>query len=170
MKKLSPQEKAWITMRSAKWKKEHPKNKQKKTKTKNTIMVNAGIAAGKKKKESEGLSNLKGKKEYYEVLKVYSKRKKFSKPTCVCCLNTDWKFLVFDHIKNRPKSHKGISGVSMARKLKNDNYPSGIQILCHNCNTGKEIFGGVRCPHHLSKIAQKRLKSVELPTGKIFRK
>ena len=170
MKKLSPQQKAWVTMQSVKWKKAHPNNKRKKTKTKNTSMVKAGIAAAKKKKESEGLSNLSGKKEYYEVMQVYSKRRKFSRPTCFCCLNTDWKFLVFDHIRNRPKSHKGISGVSMARKLKNTNYPSGIQILCHNCNTGKEILGGVRCPHHLSRKAQKKLKSVKLPLGRILRK
>jgi len=167
MKKLSPQQKAWVTMRSAKWKKAHPKSKRKKTKTKNTSMVKAGIDGGKKKRESEGLSNPKDKKEYYEVMKVYSKREKFLKPTCVCCLNTDWKFLAFDHTTKRPKSHKGIGGVALARRLKKDHYPKGIQILCHNCNTGKEIFGGERCPHHLSKEAQKKLKSVKLPLGKI---
>ena len=137
---------------------------------KNVDWTKAGRDAQAKKKRSEGLSNPEGKKEYYDVMNVYSKRKGFSKPICFCCKNSDWKFLVFDHIKNRPKSHKGISGVSMARKLKKDNYPTGIQILCHNCNTGKEIYGGVRCPHYLSKKAQKKLKTVRLPLGKIFRK
>jgi len=170
LKKLSPQEKAWRTMRSPKWKKAHPKSKRKRVNAKNNTMVKAGFAAGRKKKKSEGLSNPRGKKEYYDVMKVYAKRRKFSRPTCFCCQNTDWKFLVFDHIKNRPKSHKGISGVSMAKKLKREGYPNGIQILCHNCNTGKEIFGGIRCPHHLSKNAQAKLKKVRLPLGKILKK
>ena len=75
----------------------------------------------------------------------------------------DWKFLVFDHKSKRPDSHKGKSGIGMARKLKNLGYPKSIQILCHNCNTGKEIYGTKHCPHHLSKKGNKRLKSVGLP-------
>ena len=62
----------------------------------------------------------------------------------------DWKFLVFDHKGKRPDSHKGKSGIGMARKLQKENF-KGIQVLCHNCNTGKEIYGTKRCPHHLSK-------------------
>jgi len=162
--------KAWRTMRSKKWKKAHPKSKQKSARRKHTTMVKAGFSAQRKKRYSEGLSNPNDKKEYYDVMKVYARKKGFSKPTCFCCQNTDWKFLVFDHIKKRPKSHKGISGVSMARKLKRDGYPNGIQILCHNCNTGKEIFGGVRCPHYLSKKAQEKLKKVRLPLGRILKK
>jgi len=151
-------------------KKSGSKKLKTKSSQKNVDWRKAGKIAQAQKKRSEGLSNPEGKKEYYDVMNVYSKRKGFSKPTCFCCKNSDWKFLVFDHIENRPESHKGISGVSMARKLKNNNYPSGIQILCHNCNTGKEIFGGVRCPHHLSKNGQKKLKKVRLPVGMIFRK
>lgn len=130
----------------------------------------AGDNARRTKRRTEGLSNPSGKKEYYDVMKVYAKKKGFSKPTCFCCKNTDWKFLVFDHINKRPESHKGKSGVTMARKLKNDGYLKGIQILCHNCNTGKEIFGGDRCPHYLSNRSQKILKNVNLPLGRILRK
>jgi len=54
--------------------------------------------------------------------------------------------------------------------LRKEGYPGGIQILCHNCNTGKEIFGRVKCPHHLSKNAQEILKSVGLPRGRILKK
>ena len=124
------------------------------------------------KQRKNGLreSNLKGKKAYYDVMNVYSKRKGFSKPTCFCCKNTDWKFLVLDHIENRSKDHKNYGGVSMAKKLMRDNFPSGMQVLCHNYNTGKEIYGGVRCPHYLSKKAQKKLKTARLPLGTIFRK
>jgi len=138
--------------------------------TKKPNMVKAGKDAEKKKRLTEGLSNPEGKKLYYDVMAVYSKRKGYSKPTCFCCKLSDWKFLVLDHIKNRSKDHKNYSGVSMAKKLKRDKYPAGIQVLCHNCNTGKEIFGGIKCPHNLSKNGQNILKNVNLPIGKILRK
>lgn len=151
-------------------KKSLPKNKRKGANMDHDMWVAAGIDAGKEKRHTEGLGNLRGKKKYYDVMKVYSIKEGFSKPTCFCCKNTDWKFLAFDHITKRPESHKHISGVSLAKKLENDGYPKGIQILCHNCNTAKEIFGRVRCPHHLSKSAQKKLKAVKLPLGKILKR
>ena len=138
--------------------------------SKNSNMVKAGKKAEKKKRSFEGLSNPEGKKTYFDVMTVYSKRAGYSKPTCFCCKLSDWKFLILDHIKNRSKDHKNFSGVSMAKKLKRDDYPLGIQVLCHNCNTGKEIFGGIQCPHKLSSKGQKRLKKVGLPLGKFFRK
>jgi hypothetical protein len=30
--------------------------------------------------------------------------------------------------------------------LRKHNYPEGFQVLCHNCNMGRQINGGV-CPH-----------------------
>jgi len=146
-----------------------PKSKRGRTK-KDTDWVKAGHDSADRKRKSEGLSNPQGKKDSYDVMMVYSKRKGFSRPTCFCCKNTDWKFLAFDHITKRPKSHKKISGVALARRLRNDHYPKGIQILCHNCNTGKEIFGGIKCPHHLSKKALEILKEVRLPRGRILKK
>ena len=119
--------------------------------------------AYEKKVKYEGLFKIDQKKEYYDILNEYSKREGFSKPTCFCCKMNDWKFLVFDHKSKRPDSHKGKSGIGMARKLKKQGYPKSIQILCHNCNTGKEIYGTKHCPHHLSKKGNKRLKSVGLP-------
>ena len=119
--------------------------------------------AYEKKVKYEGLFKIDQKKEYYDILNEYSKREGFSKPTCFCCKMNDWKFLVFDHRRKRPDSHKGKSGIGMARKLKKQGYPKSIQILCHNCNTGKEIYGTKHCPHHLSKKGKKRLKSIGLP-------
>jgi len=157
--------------------KKRKKNKQslskrgkKRTKADHDTMVKAGHDSRDTKEDTEGLGNPRGKKIYYDVMKKYSKRKKFSIPTCFCCKNTDWKFLAFDHIKERPESHKHLGGVSLAKRLIKEKYPGGIQILCHNCNTGKEIFGRVNCPHHLSKKGQAILKEVKLPYGKIFRK
>ena len=31
--------------------------------------------------------------------------------------------------------------------LRRNSYPEGFQVLCHNCNLGKKINGGV-CPHN----------------------
>ena len=115
-----------------------------------------------KKVRYEGLFKIDEKKEYYDILNECSKLGGFSKPTCFCCKMNDWKFLVFDHKGKRPDSHKGKSGIGMARKLQKENF-KGIQVLCHNCNTGKEIYGTKRCPHHLSKKGKKRLKSASLP-------
>lgn len=36
---------------------------------------------------------------------------------------------------------------NMYRWLMKNKYPSGFQVLCWNCNMGKQINGGV-CPHH----------------------
>lgn len=150
-------------------KKSSPK-KSKQTKMDHDMWVEAGFESGNEKRRTEGLGNLRAKKKYFDVMKVYAIRRGFSKPTCFCCKNTDWKFLAFDHIEARPESHKHISGASLAKKLENEDYPKGIQILCHNCNTAKEIFGGVRCPHYLSKMGQKKLKAIKLPLGKILKR
>jgi len=42
---------------------------------------------------------------------------------------------------------KYTTGVNMARWLKKNNYPDGFQVLCMNCNLGKQRNNGV-CPHH----------------------
>ncbi|MDA1347235.1 MAG: hypothetical protein O3C48_08485, partial [Crenarchaeota archaeon] len=135
-------------------------------------MVNwrkAGKKARDEKAKNEGLKNPLDKKKYYDVLNEYSKRKGFTKPTCFCCKYDDWKFLAFDHMSIKLKEeHKKLKGTQLAKRLERDDYPKQIQILCHNCNTGKEVFGGKHCPHHLTVKGQKKLRSVKLPLGKIF--
>ena len=134
-------------------------------------MVKAGHRANDEKAKNEGLKNPSDKKKYYDVLNVYSKTKGFTKPTCFCCKSADWKFLAFDHTdKKLKKKHGRIGGSTLAKRLERDDYPKQIQILCHNCNTGKEVFGGKHCPHHLTVKGQKKLLSVKLPLGKIFKK
>ena len=131
----------------------------------------AGHDAKRKKARNEGLSDPSSKKKIYDVMKVYSKIQGFTKPTCFCCKNSDWKFLAFDHTnKQLRQKHKGLNGHALAKRLERDNYPKQIQILCHNCNTGKEIFGGKNCPHKLSVKGQAKLRSVGLPVGKIITK
>jgi len=64
---------------------------------------------------------------------------------CVCCGETTYEFLSFDHINGKGKEHRKITGTSLALWLKRNNYPKTIQILCHNCNQAKGWWG--ICPH-----------------------
>ena len=69
-------------------------------------------------------------------------------PKCICCNETEIKFLAIDHIDGGGHQHNiklRRWGGSFYRWLKNNNYPSGFQILCHNCNMAKGFYG--KCPH-----------------------
>jgi hypothetical protein len=73
-------------------------------------------------------------------------------PRCMCphCNTTILSFLGMDHIhgdgnKHRAKITKGGSGSSIYNWLKSHGFPSGFQVLCHNCNHAKGT--GPVCPH-----------------------
>ncbi len=74
---------------------------------------------------------------------------------CKCCGESDYNFLVLDHVHNDGASHRREIGktyghrpssVSMFRWAKKNDYPDILQLLCANCNLGKQINGGT-CPH-----------------------
>lgn len=67
---------------------------------------------------------------------------------CVCCGESEIKFLAMDHIHGGGKAHrKKIGGhIGFYRWLVRNNYPDDFRILCHNCNHGRELNGGI-CPH-----------------------
>jgi len=81
-------------------------------------------------------------------------------PTCVCCGETEPLFLTFDHVNSdgaehrrlinsrRPASigQRGVSVMSLRADLKRRGWPPVLQVLCMNCNMGRERNGGV-CPH-----------------------
>lgn len=72
---------------------------------------------------------------------------------CACCGETMDKFLAIDHMDNNGAAHRrelGSKGRNLYRWLKQHNYPSNFQILCHNCNSGRHLNGGV-CPHKTSE-------------------
>jgi len=74
---------------------------------------------------------------------------------CACCGETQKMFLALDHIKNDGandrRNNAGSNGLYY--RLKKDNYPAGLfQVLCHNCNWGKYVNGGI-CPHKDPKFA-----------------
>jgi len=78
-----------------------------------------------------------------EVLTHYSK----GKPKCAICGMDDIDCLVLDHINNDGADHRKAirvssrttNGVSMHAALKREGFPEGLQVLCANCNTKKQI-------------------------------
>lgn len=75
-------------------------------------------------------------------------------PSCACCSESIVEFLSVDHINNDGAAHrKSIFNEPGARSfyrwlIKHD-FPSGFQLLCHNCNRAKYIHG--ECPHKRSR-------------------
>jgi hypothetical protein len=66
---------------------------------------------------------------------------------CICCGETEEKFLHLDHKDNDGKEHRiQIKGV-LSQWLVTNNFPTDyeIQILCANCHNAKSFYGS--CPH-----------------------
>lgn len=69
---------------------------------------------------------------------------------CRCCGEREISFLAIDHIENngaeskRKGEPKG--GVGFFTFLIRNNFPKGFQVLCHNCNMAKSLYGS--CPHN----------------------
>lgn len=86
------------------------------------------------------------KKEYYrkareEVLKRYG-------GACTCCGETRLPFLAIDHIEGGGNKHRREAKYSnLFYWLRQNGYPSGFQVLCHNCNMAKAYHD--ICPHKL---------------------
>ena len=68
--------------------------------------------------------------------------------TCACCGESHLIFLTIDHVNNDGADHRRkqvtkapLLGKTMYRWLKKNNYPSGFQVLCFNCNFAKSQGG-----------------------------
>jgi len=91
------------------------------------------------------------KKQYIERVKleVYSNYS----PTlsCKCCGESEYEFLTIDHMNGRTKEDDH-GGWNLVNWIKRNNFPNGFQILCFNCNSGKEKhnMNGI-CPHELKQ-------------------
>ena len=69
---------------------------------------------------------------------------------CLCCGETELAFMTIDHINGGGNKHrKTMRAMSFYRWLEKNNYPTGYQTLCWNCNAAKGLFG--TCPHQLKK-------------------
>jgi len=74
---------------------------------------------------------------------------------CVCCGETEPKFLSIDHINGGGNIHRKSLGNSGGKDfytwLRKNNYPKGFQVLCFNCNLAKGHYG--ICPHqHIAPL------------------
>jgi hypothetical protein len=78
-----------------------------------------------------------------KVLEAYDRR-------CACCGESEPKFLSIDHIFNDGAEHRREQKVSAGSRfyawLARNGFPKDrFQLLCHNCNMAKGLYG--ECPH-----------------------
>ena len=67
---------------------------------------------------------------------------------CVCCGESNIKFLTMDHVNNDGAKHRlETNRFLIYAWLRSQGYPEGYQVMCFNCNCGRYYNGGV-CPHH----------------------
>ena len=109
-----------------------------------------------KAQQKERVDNIRLK-----VLQYYSKHLSNSDiPCCWCCEESHIEFLALDHIAGRKEMDSesglvklGYSSSMVKTVLSNwiikNNFPKGFQILCHNCNQAKAVYG--KCPHEKSQ-------------------
>jgi len=67
---------------------------------------------------------------------------------CVCCGETEIKFLTLDHINEDGflwRKQFGRSGTVFYQWVKKMGFPKNLQLLCWNCNCAKHYYG--KCPH-----------------------
>lgn len=81
-----------------------------------------------------------------ECMSFYSN----GQPKCNCCGELEIHFLALDHVEDdggeRRKAGEPTGG-GLYRLLKREGYPEGFQVLCHNCNMAKGLYG--QCPHKI---------------------
>jgi transcriptional regulator with XRE-family HTH domain len=75
-------------------------------------------------------------------------------PRCACCDERLIEFLAIDHVNGGGNAHRREikrtrSASSFSLWLKQEGYPPGYRVLCHNCNMAIGFYG--RCPHKGSK-------------------
>lgn len=70
-----------------------------------------------------------------------------SVPQCACCGEGQLLFLALDHIEGGGRQQRlKTGGGGFYSWLRRHGYPAGFRVLCHNCNMGRQINGGI-CPH-----------------------
>jgi hypothetical protein len=66
---------------------------------------------------------------------------------CNCCENINTNVLVIDHINNDGNKDR-MSGRKLFYWVIRNSFPDSLQLLCRNCNNGKQLNNGV-CPHKI---------------------
>ena len=74
---------------------------------------------------------------------------------CICCGEKRKEFLAIDHINNNGNILRKIKKIrDICRWIIKNNFPKDLQILCHNCNISKGLYG--YCPHNKEKEAREK--------------
>lgn len=83
---------------------------------------------------------------------------------CQCCGEAREQFLAVDHINNDGNSHrKALRKTSINPWLVRNNFPPGFQLLCHNCNMAKALYG--ECPHTAERVLGRPSFSCDIVGG-----
>lgn len=83
------------------------------------------------------------RRERLEALQAYGGKT----PQCACCTEGALLFLSLDHVNGGGRQHRlETGGGGFYTWLRRHGYPAGFQVLCHNCNLGRQLNGGT-CPH-----------------------
>jgi len=79
----------------------------------------------------------------FRILNHYSN----GTPHCFCCNETTLGFLTIDHVEGKKANGHDTThtGSKLYEWIVRNNFPSGFQVLCMNCNHAKGRFG--KCPH-----------------------
>jgi hypothetical protein len=78
----------------------------------------------------------------FKVLFYYGK----GKIECACCGEQTYEFLAIDHINGGGTKERKEAYGNICQLLWNKKLPDGYQVLCHNCNMAKGLYG--KCPHN----------------------
>ena len=109
-----------------------------------------------RKRSNENLANYRRKLKYKAILNYGGK--------CVNCGEDNLDFLTMDHINNDGSVIKRL--IPGQRRiyhwLHKNNYPSGFQILCFNCNFEKSVINMKLKKHRTTESNVKYRKSVKL--------
>lgn len=77
---------------------------------------------------------------------------------CKCCGEKEYKFLSIDHINGGGNQHrKSLGSKYIYSWLKQNGYPDGYQVLCHNCNMAKAFYK--ICPHQEVKLNEDNIQN-----------
>lgn len=103
--------------------------------------------------EKYRVSQNKGTREWGDKYRRDNKKKVFEHYgySCKCCGEEEPKFLSIDHVEGDGSKHrKSLRHNNIYIWLVKNGFPSGFQVLCHNCNHGSFLNGGV-CPHQTKR-------------------
>ena len=64
---------------------------------------------------------------------------------CACCGETEFAFLVIDHINGGGTEHRRAVHGKVYSELRRRGFPPGYRVLCWNCNWAYRLYGN--CPH-----------------------